>query len=80
MSHKRLELFSFVFAHSGPSAAGLYLLERLFAAAEFGDDRFDGGSPHEGLRSGVPIGEKLFDRILQILDADKNAASNALAG
>ena len=33
VSHKRLDLFSFVFAHSRLSAAGLDLLQRLLAAA-----------------------------------------------
>ena len=80
VSHKRLELFSLVFAYSRPSAAGLDYFERLFAPAKFSDDRFDGGGPYEGLRIGVPTREKLFDRSLQILDADKNAASDALAG
>jgi len=31
VSHKRLELFSLIFSHSGASATGLDALQRLFA-------------------------------------------------
>jgi hypothetical protein len=31
VSHKRLELFSLIFSHSGASATGLDPLQRLFA-------------------------------------------------
>jgi hypothetical protein len=35
VSHKRLDLLSFVFPHSWSSAAGLDLLQRLFTAIQF---------------------------------------------
>lgn len=38
VSHKRLELFSLVFSHSGAGATGLDPLQRLFAPAQFLDD------------------------------------------
>jgi len=38
VSHKRLELLSLCFSHSGAGAAGFYPLQRLFAPAQFLDD------------------------------------------
>ena len=61
VSHKRLELFSAVFWHSGVGATGLDPLQRLFAPTQFFDDGLYCRCPHE--RSGivVPSDEKLLN-------------------
>jgi len=38
VSHKRLELFSLSFSHSGAGASGLDSLQRLFAAVQLLDN------------------------------------------
>ena len=83
MSHKQLELFSLVFRgfpHSWSSAAGLDLLQSLFAPAKLLDDGIDGRCPDERLRVGVPRLEEFFDGGFEVIDTDKDSSANAFAG
>ena len=61
MSHKRLELFSLIFSHSGAGAPGLDALQRLFAPVELLDNGVHGCRPHERLRVAVPGSEEFLN-------------------
>lgn len=79
VSHKRLDLFSLIFAHSWSSTARFNLLKGLPAAIQFLDNGLDGGCPYEGLGVGIPRGEELVDGLFQILDADEHPTTKPFA-
>ena len=66
--------FDFLLSAARRGTARLDLLQGLAAAREFGLDRFDGGSPDEGVGVFVPSFKELGNGSLKVRDARKGAA------
>jgi hypothetical protein len=76
VSHKRLELFSLCFAHSWTGAPRLDLLKRLPAPMQFFHNRIHGRGPDKRFWIGIPRGQKLLNRLLEIGHTDKDPSPN----
>ena len=80
MSHKGLELFSLCFAHSRAGAAGFDLLPGLPTAIQFSHNGVHGRGPYKRSRIGIPRGQKLRNRLLEIGHTDKYPTPNPFPG
>ena len=80
VSHKRLELFFFCFAHSWAGATWLDLLKSLPTPMQFLHDGIHGRGPDKRFWIGIPRGQKLINRLLEIGHTDKDPSPNPFPG